>query len=235
MYLRLAHLHVKPGKRRDLRQFYEQRVLSALTETPGCMHAALLEGQSFEHAEEYEKSGLPETLIEESEGLLEYEKQWKVELSQNLGVEYETAMRALEVEGFSVEDAGGRVDPRAGPQPYTYVRIVSVKADPEKIDEFKRRWDEVVIPALAQVKGCRFTFLSEGIRDRHHMLSVSLWDNEQAALKYEVSGRFDDLHRRLQDTLAHDHEWKTALGTGASAEQEAQVRGYEIVAGGRVR
>ena len=78
----------------------------------------------------------------------------------------------VEVEVYSVEDASGPI-PREGPQPYTYVRMVSVKADPEKIDEFKQRWDRVVIPALREVKGCRFTFLSEGTTDRHHMLSVS--------------------------------------------------------------
>ena len=52
------------------------------------------------------------------------------------------------------------------------------------------------------------------------------------------SGRFAELTRKLQDTLAHDHEWKKALGqsagAGLSTGQEAQVRGYEIVVGGPV-
>ena len=251
MYLRVAHLHVKPGKRRELREFYQQRVMTALAETPGCLHAALLEGvdqtddwlsatfwKSFDDAEDYEESGLPDRLIEELEGVLEHEKQWKVELSQNMHIGYDSAMRAIEVEGFSIEDSGGRVDPRSGPQPDTYVRMVSVKADPAKIEEFKERRDQVVIPALEEVKGCRFTFLSEGIRDRHHMLSVSIWDSQQAALKYEVSGRFDAITRKLQDTMARDHEWKMALGrsvgTGLSTDPELQVRGYEIVVSGRV-
>jgi heme-degrading monooxygenase HmoA len=249
MYLRLLHLRVKPGKRRDLREFFQTRVMDALAEAPGARHAALLEGvdrcdewlsatfwKSFEDAERYEASGVPETLLEEAADLLEQEKQWKVELQHNLGVEYESAMRALETEGFSIEDAGGRIDPRQGPEPYTYVRIVSIKADPEKIDEFKRRWEQIVMPALREVSGCRFAFLSEGLRDRHHMLSVTIWDNQQVALKYEVSGRFDALTRRLQDTLAADRSWKAALGAGSgSAEVEPRARGYEIVAGGRVR
>ena len=252
MYLRLVHLHVKPGKRRELREFYERRAMEAFRASPGCLHAALLEGldradewlsatfwRSFEDAEAFEASGVPDDFIEETEGILEAEREWKVALQRDMGVEYESAMRGPEVEGFSVEDAGGRIDPRLGPQPYTYVRIVSVKADPEKIDEFKERWDRVIVPALAEVKGCRFTFLSEGIRDRHHMLSVSIWDNQQAALKYELSGKFHELTRRLQDTLAHDYEWKSALGrstgAGTSPDQEPEVRGYEVVVGGRVR
>lgn len=251
MYLRLLHLQVKEGKRRELRDFYESRVMAELAETPGCMHAALLEGvdrahgwlsatfwESFESAEAYEASGLPDRLLEESDGLLEQDKQWKVELSQDMSLEYESAMRALEVEGFKIEDSGGRRDPREGPQPYMYVRIVSVKVDPEKVDEFKRRWDAIVVPALMEVKGCLLAFLAEGIRDRQHMLSVSLWDNQQRALKYEVSGKFDDLTRKLRDTFSRDLQWKTALKLsggpvgGQSGQDEPRVWGYEVAAGG---
>lgn len=250
MYLRLVHLKVKPGRRRDLRTFFEGRVMTAFAEIPGCRHAALLEGRdrtegwlsatfwkSYEDAEDYEESGLPAQLVEESEGILEHEKDWKIELSQDMKVDYQSAMRALDVEGYSIEDAGGRVDPRQGPQAFTYVRIVSIKVDPEKVEEFKRRWEEVIVPALMEVRGCRFAFLSEGIQDRHHMLSVSIWDNQQSALKYELSGKFNDLTRRLQDTMAHDFKWKMALAPGAGSRvsgPEPEVRGYEVVAGGRV-
>ena len=249
MYLRLVHLHAKPGKRREFREFFQSRVMDALAEAPGCKHAALLEGvdrsdewlsatfwKSYEDAATYEQSGVPERLVAESSDLLEHETHMKVDLQQDLGVEFETAMRAIAVESFSIEDAGGRIDPRRGPEPYTYVRIVSLKADPEKIEEFKARWDEVVIPALDETPGCRFAFLSEGVRDRHHMLSVTIWDNQQLALKYEVSGKFDAITRRLQDTLAPEHSWKTALGAASgSAGQAPRAQGYEIVAGGRVR
>jgi heme-degrading monooxygenase HmoA len=248
MYLRLVHLRVKPGKRRDLREFFESDVMPALAAAPGCRHAALLEGvdrsdewlsatfwKSLEDATRYADSGVPERLIEASIDLLERGKRWTVELQRDLGVGYESAMRAIDVESFSIEESGGRLDPRRGPQPFTYVRIVSIKANPGKVDEFKRRWDTIVRPALEEVRGCRFTFLSEGVRDRHHMLSVTIWDNQQVALKYEMSGRFDALTRRLQDTLA-PLSWKAALGAGAgSGDQEPEVRGYEIVAGGRVR
>lgn len=254
MYLRLVHLQVKPDKRIELREFYEERVMPELAETPGCLHAALLEGMdrthgwisatfwdTFESAEAYEESGLPERLTEESEGLLDQERQWKVELSENMGVEYESAMRALEVQGFRIEEAGGERDPREGPQPYMYVRIVSVKVDPEKVDEFKRRWDEIVVPELMEVKGCLLTFLAGGIRDRHLLLSVSLWENQQKALKYEVSGRFDDLTRKLKDTFSQDLQWKLALkasgsaAEGTSGQDGPQVGGYEVVAGGALK
>ncbi len=150
-----------------------------------------------------------------------------------MSLEYESAMRSLEVEGFKIEDSGGQRDPREGPQPYMYVRIVSVKVDPEKVDEFKRRWDEIVVPALMEVNGCVLAFLAEGIRDRHHMLSV-----QQRALKYEVSGKFDDLTRKLRDTFSKDMQWKTALTPGGSdstprsGQDGPQVWGYEVVAGG---
>ncbi|MDX1644244.1 MAG: hypothetical protein R3244_07805, partial [Thermoanaerobaculia bacterium] len=66
----------------------------------------------------------------------------------------------------------------------------------------------------------------------------SLWDNQQRALKYEVSGKFDDLTRKLRDTFSRDMQWKTALTSGGSepaprgGQDGPQVWGYEVVAGG---
>ena len=248
MYLRLVHLKVAPGKRRQMREFFERRVMKVLAQA-GCRHAALLEGRdrtedwlsatfwsSYADAEAYEESQIPKLLIQESAGLLAQDRQWKIELSQDMKVDYRIAERALLAESYSIEDTGGHLDPRKGPQAFTYVRIVSIKVDPSKIEEFARRWNQIIVPALQGVPGCRFTFLSKGVEDRHHLLSVSIWDSQQAALKYEVSGKFDDLTRQLQDTLAQDFQWKMALGSSSSKSGSGpEVRGYEVVAGGRVR
>lgn len=248
MYMRLVHLKVKPGKRRELREYYEQRVMSALADTPGCLYATLMEGreraddwlsatfwQSYEQAEAYERSGLPEQMLDESDDFLERAVDWKVELQQDMRVESKTEKKDVEVEGYTVADEAPEED--AGS--LMYVRIVSIKVDPEKIGEFRRRYSELVEPELRGQKQCRFSFLSEEIEDSHHMLSVSIWDSEQAALKYEVSGEFDKLTRKLQDTFSHDFQWKMALApssaSGASGLTEPDVRGYEIVTGGRLR
>ena len=247
MYMRLVHLRVKPGKRRELREFYEQRVMSALGETPGCLYATLLEGreraddwmsatfwQSYEKAEAYEQSGLPEQLLDESDEMLDRAVDWKVELQQNMRVESKTAKKSIEVEGYNLADEMPEED--AGSM--MYVRIVSIKVDPERIGEFYQRYKALVLPELRKQKGCRFAFLSEEIEDSHHLLSVSIWDTEQAALRYEVSGEFDKLTRQLQDTFSRDFQWRMALapstGAGKSSLNEPDVRGYEIVTGGRL-
>jgi heme-degrading monooxygenase HmoA len=247
MYMRLVHLRVKPGKRGEVRECYERRVMPALAEIPGCLYATLLEGReraddwmsatfwrSYENAEAYQQSGLPAQLLEESQDLLEHAVDWKVELQENGRVESRTAKKEIEVEGYDLSDEA----PRAGADSMMYVRIVSIKVDPERIGEFYQRYKALVLPELRAQKGCRFAFLSKEIEDSHHLLSVSIWDTEQAALRYEVSGEFDKLTRKLQTTFSQDRQWKMALapsaGGGRSSLSEPQVRGYEIVTGGRV-
>jgi len=247
MYMRLVHLEVRPGKRRELREFYEQRVMTALADTPGCLYATLLEGreraddwlsatfwQSYEQAEAYEESGLPEQMLNESDDFLDRAVDWKVELQQNMRFESKIEKKGVEVEGYSIADEAPEQD--AGSM--MYVRIVSLNVDPEKLGEFRQRFGEVALPALRGQKKCRFAFLSEEIEDSHHMLCVSIWDSEQAALKYEIFGEFERLTRKLQDTFSHDYQWKMALapstGTVCSGVSETDIRGYEIVTGGRL-
>jgi len=247
MYMRLVHLKVKPGKRRELREYYEQRVMSALADTAGCLYATLLEGreraddwlsatfwQSYEQAEAYEASGLPEQMLDESDDFLERAVDWKVELQENMRVESISGKKDIEVEGYTLADEV----PEQEAGSMMYVRIVSVNVDPEKIGEARKRFNEIVLPALRAQKKCLFAFLSEEIEDSHHMLSVSIWDSEQAALKYELSGDFERLTRQLQDTFSHDYQWKMALApstvAGTSSVAETDIRGYEIVTGGRL-
>jgi len=247
MYMRLVHLQVKPGKRQELREFYEQRVMPALAETPGCLYATLLEGRdrtddwlsctfwpSYDQAEVYEKSGLPEQMLEESDDFLERAIDWKIELTREMSLESRTEKKHFEVEGFNL----GNETPEQYAEAMMYVRIVSIKIATEKRDEFRKRYHEQILPSLLEESECLFAFLSEEIQDTHHMLSVSIWRSEQAALKYEVSGKFDDLTRRIRDTFSHDYQWKMALApssaSASSAANEPEVRGYEIVTGGRL-
>jgi quinol monooxygenase YgiN len=247
MYMRLVHLQVKPGKRRELREFYERRVMPALAEIPGCLYAILLEGReraddwlsctfwpSWDQAEAYEKSGLSERMIRESEEFLERAVDWKVELTRDMSVEGRAEKRRFEVEGYNL----GNETPPQQADKMMYVRIVSIKVATDKIDEFRKRYNELVQPQLQEEADCLFAFLSEEMQDSHHMLSVSIWRSEQAAIKFELSGKVEALTRRMRDTFSHDYQWKMALApstvTPGSTPDEPEVRGYEIVTGGQL-
>lgn len=247
MYMRLVHLHVKPGKRRELREFYERRVMPALGETPGCLYATLLEGReraddwlsctfwpSYDQAEAYEKSGLPELMFGESDDFLERAVDWKIELTQEMNVESRTEKKRAEVEGYNLTNE----TPQHEAGSMMYVRIVSIKIAIDKINEARDRYQEQILPRLLEEPECLWAFLSEGIQDSHHMLSISIWKSEQAALKYEVSGRFEALRLKIRDTFSPDYQWKMALAPSTTpavaAPKELDVRGYEIVTGGRL-
>jgi quinol monooxygenase YgiN len=247
MYMRLVHLQVKPGKRQELREFYERRVMPALAETPGCLYATLLEGReraddwlsctfwpSYDQAEAYEKTGLPDLMLGESNDFLERAVDWKVELTREMGVESHVEKKRFEVEGYNLTNE----TPEQEAASMMYVRIVSIKIATDKIKEARERYQEQILPSLLAEPECLFAFLSEEIQDSHHMLSISIWKSEQAALKYELSGKFESLKRRIQDTFSHDYQWKMALapstGPTVSEPNELEIRGYEIVTGGRL-
>ena len=188
---------------------------------------------SFDQAEVYEKSGLPERMLNESDDFLERAVDWKVELTREMSVESRRETKRNVVEGYNL----GNETPNEQAGAMMYVRIVSVKVAPDKTDEFRRRYHEQVLPVLLEEPECLFAFLSEKIQDSHHMLSVSIWRSEQAALKYEVSGRFEALTRKIRDTFSRDFEWKMALAPSATVtpgSSEPEVRGYEIVTGGQL-
>ena len=127
------------------------------------------------------------------------------------------------------QDAGGRM----------YLRIVSAKVRPEKMEELRRIYSDEIIPALQATRGCRYAYLTQGIEETNEAISVTIWNSKEDADAYEKSGVFADLLERVKHTFAEVYQWKMALerefrGAVVSSEDYG-VEGYSIVAGKRFR
>ena len=88
---------------------------------------------------------------------------------------------------------------------------------------------------LQKVQGCRYAFLTEGVKERNEVLSVTIWDRKEAADVYEESGLFRKLTRKVQHTFSELYQWKLSVEKRSSVQvsstEDLSVSGYNVVSG----
>ncbi len=250
MYMRFVHLRVKEGRVRDLALFYKERVIPSLENAKGCLYASLLRPsgddvecvsmttwRSQKDAEAYEKSGLYDELLDASDDILAEATPGLVQSSSSASGSY-PALQDPEIEAYPVEVAAmSEIVDADGPQQF-FVRIVAARVEPGRFDELKERYDGEIKPALMATKGCRGVFLVENVRRRSRMLSVTIWDSEEDAIRYELSGSYAKLVAKISEFFSGYYQWKLSLEPGmdedADTSKKLDVRGFRVVTGKRL-
>jgi heme-degrading monooxygenase HmoA len=251
MYMRIVNLKVKEGKQEELAQFYEDRVIPALQGIKGCLYAGLLRPsdddlesismtfwRSREAAERYEKTGVYDDLLDESDDFLAEVSEGRVQSSAKAPGAF-PMLQDPEVEAYPVEVAAIKeVVDAVGPHRF-FVRIVSARIEPGRFDDLKKRYDEEIKPALMATKGCRAVFLVENVKRRSRVLSVTIWDSEEEAIRYEISGAFDKLTARVSEFFSGLYQWKLSLSPTDDSDtvtgKHLDVRGFRVVMGRSLR
>jgi heme-degrading monooxygenase HmoA len=250
MYMRFVRLKVKEGKHWDFARFYEDRIIPAMQETDGCLFASLLQPsgdddesvsmtmwRSRELAEGYEKSGLYDQLLDESDDYLAEASEWRVRLAGDPGGTV-PPLQDPEIEAYPVEVAGFSNGTDDFSSRGIYLRIVAARVEAGKFAELKERFNNEVKPELLKTKGCRAVFLVEGVAARSRALSVTVWDSEEDAIRYEMSGAFDELTAKVSEFFSGLYQWKLSLDSEGEDDsvsgKDLDVRGYQLVTGRRL-
>lgn len=250
MHLRFVRLVVREGAEAEFQSFYRSRVIPTLEGLPGCLFAALLTPwrseahrsltlwRSADDARAYETSGLYQMLLRESTPYLTSRTVWRARLAEEPRDPLATlpptavapsATQEIPPERYELLGDGGS-EKLARLPPSAYVRVVAVKISPERRAEFESLYRELVLPALRDSAGCLGAFLAEASRDPNEALSITLWDREESATRYEMSGRFERLVRQVESTLSSLSQWRFALGEGGEERRrEADVATYHLV------
>lgn len=242
MYLRFLKLDTKGADLRAIQEFYQQKVMPLLQQHSACRFASLLQATSKaeecismtlwdspEAADRYEKSGDYLGLVEEGAKLVSGTAAWTVRLAEGSALEPQGPAQAIIGDAFTVE-AGDEELPDSDLPSRLYLKIVSVRVKPEKWDDLIDLYNTAVLPTLHSTRGCHAAFLVEALHDPDQALSVSIWNREEDAIRYEMSGTFDDLTRRLRDTLEGSIKWKVSVGPIGSATGPP-VKGYKQIIG----
>lgn len=120
-----------------------------------------------------------------------------------------------------VNNKSGLPSGRAGSM---YLRIVSMRINPEKIQEFVEIYEQEVIPALRLVEGCLDAYLAEGVKGDNELLSITIWDGLEHAKTYEATGEFDKLKQRVQHTFSNLALWKMGLDEAPSTKAQGMAK-----------
>jgi heme-degrading monooxygenase HmoA len=251
MYMRFVHLQVKQGHMADLRQFYEDRVLTTLQETEGCLFASLLQPttesdellsmtlwSSYQHADEYEESGRFDELLDESDPFLTEATEWKVRLAGDHGGPVST-LQDPEVEVYPVEVGAQREGTELAGSAKMYLNIAAVRVEPGQFAALAERYNEEAVPELLTAPGCRAVFLVEGMQGRARALSVTVWDSEEAAMRWQRSGKLKELMARHSEFFSGLYHWKMSLRDTDDDDgvrlRDFDFSSYRVITGRRLR
>jgi heme-degrading monooxygenase HmoA len=250
MFMRLVNLKVKEGRLNDFARFYEERTIPALRETKGCLYASLLKPtdddvecvsmtmwRSKKDVEAYEMSGLYDELLDEMDDMMAEVVEWKVHSSGDIKRESHL-LQDPDVEAYPVEVAAiGEVVDAVGPQHF-FVRLVSARIQTGKFEALKERFDREIKPVLIATKGCRAVFLVENTKTQERALSVTIWDSEEDAIRYEMSGGFDEMTAKVSEFFSGLYQWRLSLTPSedrrAISGKDLDVKSFRVVTGRRL-
>jgi len=248
MYMRFVRMNTLPEKMDTLINFYDKAIVPVLQNTNGCRYACLIQNtrsksecismtlwNSIEDAEAYEKSGRFKQLYDKVRPLLEDASEWKIKLTTDYTLEYKPESDEPVVDSYNVPYVPDTDFPETKKFSTMYVRMLSVRIKPDTQDEAEKIYREEIMPALRQVAGCKYAFLTQNIHKEDEYFSITVWENKKAAENYEKSGKFEELVGKVQHLFSDLYQWKVKLeqksGGKSVTSEDISLDKYTVVAG----
>jgi quinol monooxygenase YgiN len=215
MFMRLLQLKINLETLSELRRIYSEQIIPELQQVAGCRFACLIQSAQQEDeclsltlwdtptsAETYERSGKYQKLVGTVKPFLSDSSEWRIQLSQDLTLEYKPVETEPVVKSYAVGASTDAIIPSQEKSSLMFLRLVSAKVQPGKLEELRHLYTNVVIPALLSVKGCHYAYLIENTEEKNEAISLTIWDSQQDAENYERSGLFDELTDKIKHTLS---------------------------------
>jgi heme-degrading monooxygenase HmoA len=248
MFMRLLQLNIQDRFIRSFREFYEKDVIPKLKKMPGCKFVALIESGAKDNefisltlwekqnqAENYESGEVFKNLFDRVQSYLSDSAEWKVQLSENLELEYKSVKEEPVIQKYNVAIQSDSDISETADKNLLYVRIVSLTIQKGKEEEFKNIYSSEIIPVLLSTKGCLYAYLTQNVENENSYISVTIWDSKKNAEYYESSGRFNELVKKVMHTFSDFYRWKLALenesSTSIKTSDDMQVTNYVMVTG----
>jgi quinol monooxygenase YgiN len=249
MFMRFVQIPIRPEAVEAYTSFYDYRVAPTLRKVDGCLFARLIQDSSSESvllsftvwsspeaAHAYEQSGLFDKLVAENAPFIEDTTQWKVQLSDDMRLEYKPVLDEPDVRAMPVVAGTVMGNPAEQIGDYTYVRIFSLRLNPGMLEEAGNFYDEIATPQLLKVAGCRGAYMIALNNDE--IFSVTIWESKQHADAYEESGLFKRITDQARPFLSTLTKWKMSLDPEKQSEiltsEDGSVKGYRIVTGQKI-
>lgn len=248
MFMRFLQLKLKPIYINDFKNFYEAEVTRELHNTPGCLFAGLIKSKPEEdefisltfwqtqtQAENYETGGTFQKLFEQAKPFLEESTEWKVQLTENMELQYGPVEEEPVIKKYVVSVQNKEGNDFQLDSSNMFVRILSLIIQDDRLEEFKKLYSEIIMPVLKNTKGCRYVFLTESVGTKNEFISVTIWDRKEDAEEYESSGKFQELTEKVKHTFSQLYLWKMSLekeyGSNLKTSEDFKIQIYNVVTG----
>jgi len=240
MYMSVAQSRIREDVIPHIGETYKRIVHLRLKVADGCHYAWFVKHREHhdefltislwetrEHIERFASSQEYADMMEELGAVMAESSEWETTLSEDLTLRFGPVPEKPVIAAYNVAAMDGAFISPVTPM---FLRIVSMDVNPSKEDEFVKRYERDVLPALHEVKGCRAVFLTER-KKAHHYLSVTLWDSRLDCDTYENGGLFEDLVEKLRPTFSvlarmKDHK---GMASRTVTTEDLRVDQYEMI------
>lgn len=246
--MHLIQIKIKPEALELTREYYDSRAIPMLHKVKGCLFARLIQNrsektelisltlwESREYAEKYQDSPVLQHMVADFTPYLAESSEWKVQLSESMELELKPAAEEPVIQSFPVSAREKLKPPTQLESAPMYVRIVSHNLQKGKLEEFKKLYIKEIIPVLQRTQGCLYAYLMENLQFGEKIISVTIWENHQAAEDYEKTGQFNNLIDKVKHTFSSLYRWKMTLtkvsGRELKTSEDMKVDHYQIVSG----
>lgn len=231
MFLRMVTHAIRSNEAEHMAELYHRTVITALRTTPGCVFAALL--QNTANAQEcisltiwntpkdsfdYEESGLFQQLVNALRPYFVESNEWKLELSEDLSLEYTPIQSEPTVERYNESDEGAKQIAAMKANPFA-VQILTLSVQEEKIQEFRTIFSSEIHPKFKTHKGFIDLILVRQNREFH---IISFWDETVDIQSASGIHSINDLLKSIYSILPSFIRWKVShrstSHTSASSE-----------------
>lgn len=244
MYMRLVQARFIPASLSLIKKIYDEKIIPQLQNMTGCMFAGLVISEtetdlgisltlwdSEENAESYVKSGAFQTLLNEIRPYFSDSSEWKVQLTRDLKVEYQPVREEPVIKSYRTLMESTDESPT---EQAMYMRLLSLNIKQDKMEEFEQIYAHDILPALKQVPGCKYAYLTTSVENVNEAISITIWDNKESATRYEKES-FKNLLSRAKHTLSDLYQWKMSLEQDekwqVTTSDDLSVKFYNVVSG----
>ena len=83
-----------------------------------------------------------------------------------------------------------------------WVRLTFAKIQPDKMDEFRKIYNEELVPTIKAQKGNVDVFFMESVDEEGEGFSFTSWDSKEDGDRYEASGTYGEMVNKVRHTFA---------------------------------
>jgi heme-degrading monooxygenase HmoA len=232
MFLRLVTHIIRAEESEKNAETYARSVLSGLRSTKGCVFASLLQNtgnaqecisltiwNSRKESSDYEESGLYLKLVDFLRPFFAESNEWKLELSEDLSLEYTPIKVEPSVEGFDESVAGSESISTLKAKPFA-AHILALTVQEDQSHTFETIFSSEIQPKYKTHKGFIDLIL---VREHHKFHIISFWDEtvdiESSSGIRSIPHLLESIYKILPSSVRSQVSRTGAVHSSASSEE----------------